>query len=282
MPASRTRGQAYGGITLLSDADQRHGSPGHRMVGNHHRPFIQHEFGLHAPLRKHSRGRSGTFTACLLVMSEDEVHRAQRLPARRGHCFGRLQHRHQRALVVEGAAAVDRNISHLAGKGRKHPSIFCFRRHDVLVRHQDDGGEPGIATRPLIQQSAGAHDLSPGPRMEGRIGARQPVVELGPFIRAGLWILMRADGPDADGLPQMKGRALQIEVRRGHCCRHRGRRTPGAGGPPSDHRDEGNEQQCKRSQPDPPGFPRMPLRPALHSCFRPVPDQRPRPGAGLS
>ena len=79
-------------------------------------------------------------------------------------------------------------------------------RHHILVRHQDDRGEGGVAALPSIDKAIVEHDFARHGRMGGRIGAGQPIMQPRPLFALIIgWVLVR-DGWDLDRLRQVLGR----------------------------------------------------------------------------
>ncbi len=255
MSAIGARRDAHRRIAFLRDADQRDGAAGHRMIGHHDRTLIEHELRLHSPPCQQARGLRGATAARLLVVSEHEEHRARRLAAGPDQGLRRFEHRHQRTLVVDGTAAEDRRIGDRAGERRMRPAVGRSSRHHILVRHQDDGRQREVAARPFIQQRAGTEGLAHRLRVNRGIGLRQPLVEPRQPGCAGLRLIVRTNGLEADGLTQVTRSLRQVEGQRRHRHRLHGRMTTRHCRPPRRHRDEHDDQQREGGQRGPPRLP---------------------------
>jgi hypothetical protein len=159
--------------------------------------------------------RGALAPAHLLVMPEREIHRARRPEALGQQCFDGLVHGHQPALVVDGAAAPDKAVRNLARERRPRPFVEArgIGRHDVLVRHQQDGLQRRIAAAPFVEQAVAVHLLAHQPGLEPREGTLEKSMET---VEGGAGKLRRVlvrNGREADRF----GQALRGDRRVG--CR---------------------------------------------------------------
>ena len=88
-------------------------------------------------------------------MAEGEKQRAPRDEADLHQALHRRQDRDQVALVVHGSAAPDEAVGDCALEGRMGPLVegALGHGHHVLMRQQQHGFEPGIATRPSVEEA---------------------------------------------------------------------------------------------------------------------------------
>ena len=178
MAALAVGGDAQGGVALLGDPDHRDGRVQDRIVVDDQEALVQREGRLDAARLQRVGDRLGPADLAdhLLVVSGDDQDGAPGLEALAGQGLGGLHQRHQRALVVDRAAAPDRAVPDGAGEGRGLPLAqgLVGDRHHVLVGHQDDRLERGIGALPGVDQGAVADDLARRDRVELRIGLDQP------------------------------------------------------------------------------------------------------------
>jgi hypothetical protein len=199
-------------IALLGDADQRDGGghAGDQLLADR-AAFVEHPHEA-ASLRLEALdgGERAVPAADLLVVAEDQEHRARRLEARLHELLDRLADADQLRLGVDRAAAPHEPAGHGAGEGRLLPVALGagLDRHDVLVRHQHDGVLRGVATRPRVDERAFADELAVQGRVQRGIAAFEVVAERLEDGGIVLGRILVRHGRDAD----RRGEALQHGV----------------------------------------------------------------------
>src|SRR5690606_22941552 len=97
-----------------------------------------------------------------LVMAEGKKDRPRGAEAALYEEFGCLDHRNERALIVDGAAAPDIAIRNRAGEGRMLPLVFRAGRdgHHVDMRHEQNRIKRSVRPLPCIKERVLANDFA--------------------------------------------------------------------------------------------------------------------------
>ena len=107
-------------------------------------------------------------------MSKHKDHASCRRMARGEQRFRGFHDGDESPLVVERTATPDLAVDNRSGEWRMPPALRLRNRHDILVRHEDDGLQRGVCALPFIDERALAHQRAQHGRVKARIGVDEP------------------------------------------------------------------------------------------------------------